>query len=143
MPNQIIRAIRDEDVESVVTLWHSAGLTRPWNDPRKDIEFARKGQHSTVLVMTRQGAIAATAMVGEDGHRGWVYYVATDPRRQRTGLGKAMMSAAEDWLAKRGIWKVQLMVRGNNADVHEFYRRLGYEPSDVLVFQKRLDQTTT
>ena len=36
------------------------------------------------------------------------------------------MAAAEDWLRARGIEKLQLMVRGDNAKVHAFYRSLGY-----------------
>ena len=47
-------------------------------------------------------------MVGHDGHRGWVYYVATDPDRRAKGYGRAIMNAAEDWLRAAGIAKLQL-----------------------------------
>ena len=60
-------------------------------------------------------AIVATAMVGHDGHRGWVYYVATDPDRRAKGYGRAIMNAAEDWLRAAGIAKLQLLVRRENA----------------------------
>ena len=49
--------------------------------------------------------IVATAMVGHDGHRGWVYYVAVDPDRRSRGYGRAIMNAAEDWLRAAGIAK--------------------------------------
>ncbi len=84
-------------------MWHAAGVSRPWNDPVRDIAFARRGPHSTVLVAELGGRIVATAMVGEDGHRGWVHYVAADPAHQCEGLGRAMMDAAEKWLAVRGF----------------------------------------
>jgi ribosomal protein S18 acetylase RimI-like enzyme len=131
-----IRAIGDADVEAVIALWHAAGVARPWNDPVVDIAFARRGPHSTILVAVVGGAIAATVMVGEDGHRGWVYYVAADPEQQGSGLGRAIMTAAEDWLKTRGVWKLQLMVRGDNAAVQEFYKRLGYKLVDTVCFQK-------
>ena len=54
-------------------------------------------------------------MVGHDGHRGWVYYVATDPDRRAKGYGRAIMDAAEDWLRAAGIAKLQLLVRRENA----------------------------
>ena len=38
------REIEDRDVEAVVALWQACGLTRPWNDPYKDISFAREGR---------------------------------------------------------------------------------------------------
>lgn len=132
----VIREIVDADVEPVVALWHSAGVARPWNNPAKDIAFARREPHSTVLVACCGSELVATAMVGEDGHRGWVYYMAVAPGRQRQGFGAIMMQAAEDWLRKRGIWKVQLLVRADNTPAGHFYEQLGYRDTKSICFQK-------
>ena len=132
------REIADADVDSVVALWQACGLTRAWNDPYKDIAFARQSETSTVLVLEHDGAIAATAMVGHDGHRGMLYYVAVDPARQRHGLGKAAVRAAEAWLAARGVWKVNLLVRAENAAVKGFYEALGYEVNPVLCMARKI-----
>ena len=86
----------------------------------------------------RWDALSATVMVGFDGHRGWVYYLAVDPGARRGGLGRAMMAAAEDWLRARGAPKIQLMVREDNAAVAAFYERLGYEVQATTVFGKWL-----
>ncbi len=131
----------DADTEQVVALWHAAGVARPWNDPLRDIAFARRDAHSTVLVAQLDGRIVASAMVGEDGHRGWVYYVAADPARQGSGLGRTMMEAAENWLAQRGVWKVQLLVRADNAAVRQFYEHLGYRDTRSICFQKIIEQS--
>ncbi len=87
-----IRPIEDADIPAVIALWHAAGVARPWNDPATDIAFARRGPHGTVLVAEIEGSVAATAMAGEDGHRGWLYYVAVRPSvgaraRARHGRG--------------------------------------------------------
>ena len=66
-------------------------------------------------------------MVGHDGHRGWVYYVAVDPDQQGKDFGRAIMAAAEDWLRGQGVEKVMLMVRPDNTQVQAFYDRLGYD----------------
>ena len=131
-----IREMEDGDVEDVVAVWTAAGVTRPWNDPAKDLAFARLNPHSTVLVAIDRGRVAATVMVGEDGHRGWVYYVAVDPARRGRGLGRAIMTAAEDWLRARGVWKLQLLVREENAGVQRFYERLGYRDLKTVCMQK-------
>ncbi len=68
-----VREMNDGDLDQVVAVWHAAGVARPWNDPAKDIAFARRNAHSTVLVAILSDAVAATAMVGEDGHRGWIF----------------------------------------------------------------------
>ena len=78
-------------------------------------------------------------MVGHDGHRGWVYYVTVDPDRRDQGFGRAIMDAAEDWLRERGIQKLQLMVRKDNAQVHAFYKSIGYYNQETVTFAKWLD----
>jgi ribosomal protein S18 acetylase RimI-like enzyme len=134
-----ITAIEDADVTSVVTLWERCGLTRPWNDPVADIALARKGPNSTILLGREDEKVVASAMVGHDGHRGWVYYVATDPDRRGQGLGRAIMNAAEDWLRQAGIAKLQLLVRQDNAKASAFYETIGYDEAAVTVFAKWLD----
>ncbi len=134
-----VRPIEDADINSVIRLWTDAGVTRPWNDPRRDIELCRKGSHSTILVGQHAGSIAATVQVGEDGHRGWVYYVAVDPGHQGKDLGRGIMAAAEDWLRARGIEKLMLLVRSDNTKVQKFYERLDYVEQDRVIYAKWLD----
>lgn len=138
MTKPSVRAIEDGDVPAVVALWHAAGVTRPWNDPLHDIAMARRSPHATVLVALRDGVVAATAMVGEDGHRGWVYYVASDPARRGEGLGRAVMAAAEAWLVARGVAKLNLLVRGGNQAAVGFYEALGYRDTGSVCLQKVL-----
>lgn len=135
-----VRDVVDDDIAEVTALWHAAGVARPWNDPARDIAFARRDEHSTILVGVEGGRVVASAMVGEDGHRGWVYYVAISPERQRGGLGRIMMQAAEDWLIGRGVWKVQLLVRADNAKALGFYDQLGYRDTKSVCLQKVLEK---
>jgi ribosomal protein S18 acetylase RimI-like enzyme len=134
-----ITAIEDGDIAEVVALWQRCGSTRAWNDPAGDIALARKEANATVLLGRNDGVLLASVLVGHDGHRGWVYYVTVDPDHRHEGYGRAIMAAAEGWLRARGIEKLQLMVRGDNAQVHAFYRSLGYYDQDRVVFAKWLD----
>ena len=133
------RELHDVDVESIVALWKRCELTRDWNDPYKDIKFARDGKTSTVLVGIVAECIVASVMVGHDGHRGVLYYLVVDPVFQKRGFGKAAVAAAEAWLRERGVWKINLMVRSENEKAGRFYERLGYEVNPVTSFGKRLD----
>jgi ribosomal protein S18 acetylase RimI-like enzyme len=134
-----IAPITDADVEPVVALWQACGLTRPWNDPHADIALARRGDSATILVGRDGGTIVATAMVGHDGHRGWVYYVAVDPDSRKRGYGRIIMAAAEDWLRNAGILKLQLLVRRENVQAGSFYQSLGFAESTSVMFAKWLD----
>ncbi|WP_369824778.1 GNAT family N-acetyltransferase [Cellulosimicrobium sp. KWT-B] len=153
----VFTEVEDADVEAVVALWRECGLTRPWNDPYRDLADARLGETSTVLVgrATRDlptvapggapeapgvaaGELVATAMAGVDGHRGWLYYVAVDPRVQGRGTGRATVVVAEAWLAAQGARAVRLMVRSTNDAVRGFYERLGYADQECVVLGRPL-----
>jgi ribosomal protein S18 acetylase RimI-like enzyme len=134
-----ITDIADGDVAAVIALWQACGLTRPWNDPASDIALARRGENSTVLVGRLGSHVVATAMVGHDGHRGWVYYVAVDPDQQSKGFGRAIMKATEEWLRQTGIAKLQLMVRPDTKKVQAFYESLDYDEQERIIYAKWLD----
>jgi ribosomal protein S18 acetylase RimI-like enzyme len=131
--------ITDADVPAVIALWQRCGLTRPWNDPAADIALARRGPNATILIGRAEGAIVASALVGHDGHRGWVYYVAVDPDHQKKDYGRTIMAEAEAWLRATGIEKVMLMVRPDNRQVRAFYDKLGYATQERVVYAKWLD----
>jgi ribosomal protein S18 acetylase RimI-like enzyme len=134
-----ITPIEDADVAAVIALWQRCDLTRPWNDPAADIAMARRGENATVLVGRDGSDIAASVLVGHDGHRGWVYYVSVDPDRRGKGHGREIMNAAEDWLRGHGIEKLQLMVRAGNAKVQAFYETLDYQEQARVIYAKWLD----
>jgi ribosomal protein S18 acetylase RimI-like enzyme len=77
-------------------------------------------------------------MAGYDGRRGWINYVAVAPTHQRTGLGRAMMEAAEAYFRELDCLKVNLQVREANHAGMEFYRALGYTVDHVVSLGKRL-----
>jgi ribosomal protein S18 acetylase RimI-like enzyme len=133
-----IGELRADEADAAVALWQACGLTRPWNDPHADLKLALASPASTILAGRLNDVIVATVMVGSDGHRGWVYYLAVAPNAQRAGHGAAMMRAAEGWLRQRGAPKLNLMVRADNAAAVGFYAAIGYAASDVMVLQKIL-----
>jgi len=134
-----IKPIEDGDIAEVIALWQRCGSTRAWNDPAGDIALARKETNATVLLGRNDSALVASVLVGHDGHRGWLYYVTVDPDHRFKGYGRVIMTAAENWLRARGIEKLQLMVRGDNAKVRAFYESLGYYDQERVVFAKWLD----
>ena len=131
------RPLDEHDIDNVIALWTDCGLVRPWNDARRDIDFARGRESSDILVGVEDGKLVASVMVGHDGHRGWLYYVSVAPAFQGTGAGKATVQAAEAWLKQRGIWAINLNIRSENEKVRAFYAALGYEMRDVVVMGRR------
>ena len=134
----IIRAFTVADTESVVQLWTACGLTRPWNDPYKDVQRKLAIQPEMFLVLELGDAVIGSAMAGYDGHRGSVYYLAVDPAFQGRGHGVRLMQAIEAMLIDEGCPKLNIMVRRDNIAVQDFYTRTDYVEDDVIVLGKRL-----
>lgn len=133
-----IRPFHRSDTETVVDLWRSADLLRPWNDPHRDIERKLAVMPELFLVAEAEGAVVGSVMAGYDGHRGWLYYLATSPEHRGKGIGRALVARAENELLALGCPKVQLMVRRENEAVRGFYTSLGYGDVDVWMGGKRL-----
>jgi ribosomal protein S18 acetylase RimI-like enzyme len=133
-----IRPYRETDESAVVALWHDCGLTRPWNDPHKDIARKLSVQRELFLVGEAQGRVVASVMAGFEGHRGWVNYLAVAPALRGCGHGAALMQQVEAQFIAMGCPKVSLLVRATNSAVLAFYRRLGYAADDAVPLGKRL-----
>ena len=134
----MIAQLEVADIPALVALWEACGLTRPWNDPERDARLAIEGATSTILGLRDGEALIASVMIGLDGHRGWIYYLAVAPERRREGLGRALMDAAEAWLRARGAPKLQLMVRTTNEEALGFYEALGLERQEVVTLGRFL-----
>jgi ribosomal protein S18 acetylase RimI-like enzyme len=133
-----IRPYREQDEDAVVALWQACGLTRPWNDPHKDIARKLTVQRELFLVGEMGGRLVATVMAGFDGHRGWVNYLAVAPELRGRGIGARLMKVIEEKFTAAGCPKVNLLVRAGNTAVLEFYRRLGYTADEAVPLGKRL-----
>lgn len=134
-----IRQFAVADTEHVVALWVAAGLTKPWNDPRKDIARKLTVQPELFIVAEDEsGTIIGTAMAGYDGHRGWLYYLATAPDARGAGVGRALVEHVEQALLNLGCPKLNLQVRTSNPHPLGFYERLGYSVDETTSLGKRL-----
>ena len=133
-----IRKFRETDRPSVIALWEACDLTRPWNDPNKDIDRKVQFQPDLFLVGEVDSKIVASAMAGYDGHRGSVFYLAVSPSQQGKGIGQSLMRHIEQALINLGCPKLNIVVRSTNERVLGFYNNLSYKPDDVASIGKRL-----
>ncbi len=137
-----IRAFAPSDTETVVALWRSCDLVRPWNNPYQDIlrkltvnpELFLVGE----LALDGTARLVASAMFGYEGHRGWVNYLAVAPDCQRRGFAAQLMAQGEALLLARGCPKLSLQVRSSNTGVIAMYAKLGYCQDAAVSLGKRL-----
>jgi ribosomal protein S18 acetylase RimI-like enzyme len=135
----VVRKYSAEDQAAVIDLWDRCGLLRPWNNPVKDIGRKLRANSDWFLVAVVGNKIVGSIMIGYEGHRGWINYLAVDPSLRRQGVGRRLMEQAEELLRKAGCPKINLQVRPANKQAADFYASLGYLHEDVLSLGKRLD----
>lgn len=140
-----IRPYRAADKDAVIALWETCGLVRPANDPALDIAMKLLAGGKWLFVAEASSGLGATkrvvgtVMAGYDGHRGWINYLAVEPKSQGGGIGRALMTEAERVLKAAGCPKINLQVRTNNLAVQGFYEKLGFSIDPVVSMGKRLE----
>jgi ribosomal protein S18 acetylase RimI-like enzyme len=124
--------------DTVVDLWRKCNLVVPQNDPVEDIQRKLVFQPDLFFVALLDGKVIGSIMVGYEGHRGWLNYLAVLPEHQRRGYGRKLVEKGVDELKRLGCLKVNLQVRRSNVSVVEFYKHLGFKDDDVVGLGKRL-----
>jgi len=137
MAFEIVR-YRRKFQDAVVGLWRKCNLIVPQNDPVEDIKRKLDFQPDLFFVGLLDGRLIGSIMVGYEGHRGWMNYLAVTPEYQRRGYGGKLVQKAIDELKRIRCLKLNLQVRRNNTSVIDFYKHLGFKEDDVVNLGKRL-----
>jgi ribosomal protein S18 acetylase RimI-like enzyme len=135
----MIRSFQSGDRDALIALWADCDLTRPENDPSRDIDRKLARDPENLLVLDADGAIVGSVMLGYDGHRGWINYLAVHPSHRRQGWARQLMEEAERRLRDVGCAKINLQVRSSNRETIAFYSQVGFVVDDVIGLGKRLE----
>ena len=146
-PDFDIRPAREEDYPALLAL--SARLTMgtaPWRDPAKVAAAARGWIESSlasahedgraVMVALLDGRVAGMVSLAERRHftgdlDAYIGELVTDGAVEGSGAGRALMAAAEEWAAGRGLSRITLETGARNDRARHFYERAGFAEEDV------------
>ncbi|CAN5278303.1 GNAT family acetyltransferase [soil metagenome] len=125
--------------QAVIDLWNQVfGYQAAHNNPVTTIDLKLAVDDGLFFVCEQGGAVVGTTMAGYDGHRGWLYSVAVHPSQRRSGIGAALVEAAEAALAALGCLKINLQIIAENGKVAAFYEALGYSQEPRISMGKRI-----
>jgi ribosomal protein S18 acetylase RimI-like enzyme len=133
-----VREFRMDDGAAVRAFWEASDIRiRPGDDDVSLAAFADRNPGLFLLAVDERG-LAATALGGWDGRRGWLYHVAVRPDQRRHGLGGRLVRIIEQRLKERGCPKVNLIVWDDNAGAMNFWTAAGYTRATTVEFEKQL-----
>jgi predicted N-acetyltransferase YhbS len=78
------------------------------------------------LILESATQLAGCIYVEIKNRRGYLGLLAVQPERQKTGLGRALVEAAEDFLRKADCEAVDLRIVSARTELPPLYERLGY-----------------
>lgn len=124
--------------EAIIDLWKKCNLIVPQNDPIEDIQKKLDFQPDSFLSALLDGQLIGSVMVGYEGHRGWLNYLAVLPEYQKRGYERRLAEKAVEELRKLGCSKVNVQVRKSNPSTIGFYKHLGFKDDNVVSLGLRL-----
>jgi N-acetylglutamate synthase-like GNAT family acetyltransferase len=94
---------------------------------RLDPERARQHfERGSFLVAEEEGVLVGCVYVELNGDRGYLGLLSVDPKQQRCGLGRQLVSAAEEFAREIGARHLDLTVVNLRTELLPFYEKLGY-----------------
>ena len=125
MSNIKIRSYCEEDRAGLFALWSEVFPDMPAHvDPEFDLKTKLNENRDQMLVAVDGDEVVGSAMMGFDGHRGWVYYLAVKQDRRGQGVGAAIVAHLEQCARDFGAATMVINARENAL---LFYEKLGYE----------------
>lgn len=99
-------------------------MTGPRTDPGRLAASMQKG--AILLAEDESGQLVASIYLEVRDDRGYAGMLAVAPSRQRSGIGRRMMQAAEDYLRARGCVAFDITVLSLRTELPPIYRTLGF-----------------
>ena len=146
-----VRAATVEDAAAAADLLAALGYETDGEELGDGLAWFAASEDDAVLVDDRDGDVVGLVVV----HRtrtlidpslfGRVTALSVAPAWQRAGVGAALLSAAEAWLAERGVGLVQVNCgrRPERDAAHRFYPSMGYrdQHDHHVLYEKHLAAT--
>jgi ribosomal protein S18 acetylase RimI-like enzyme len=151
-----VRKATERDVPEIVAVVNAA--FRVESDFRagertSSAEILRLMQSDTFLVALEQERITGSVQVRIDELTGYFGMLAVDPSRQRSGVGRALLEAAENYCREYGCSEMTLSTGSVRRELFPYYEKFGYQiisvhpaqnegpftkPIDIVKMAKRL-----
>ena len=146
-PGVKVRRYQPKDRSSVIGLGPRLTIgVAPWRAPALVLDAVRRwiersletadDDHHAVLVALVDDRVVGVVTLSEQRHfasdvDGYISELVTAEDVEGFGVGRALLTAAEDWTRQRGRRCLTLETGAENVRALSFYRQAGYSVEDV------------
>lgn len=130
----VLRNAVPADIPAIVALINSAFAVEKFFKTGERIDaagFVEMLLHGEFLLLESSGAIIACVYVRITNERAYAGTLAVDPARQKAGIGRRMMRAAEDYARSHGCAVLDIRIVNVRPELSEIYTKLGFVPTGI------------
>jgi N-acetylglutamate synthase len=121
------------DIPECLALWDATenmGLSTEDDTPDGISKFLARNPGLSFVARDDSGALVGAILAGHDGRRGKLYHLAVAPGFMCKGVGRRLLEAATEALAREGIRKCYIYIYKANEHGREFWRKRGWREQD-------------
>ena len=121
-----LRPATADDIAGVLAFWRESA--EPTSTDSDEVLASLIGRDpGALIVAVTDGRIVGTVIAGWDGWRGSIYRLAVGPDQRRSGLGQALLRAAEERLDGVGARRLHAIVVEENDVAVAFWTASDWE----------------
>jgi N-acetylglutamate synthase-like GNAT family acetyltransferase len=124
-----VRTATEADFDSILNLVNSAFQIERFfkNRDRLDAEdLKRHFRDGTFLLMEDDGNLIGCVNVKRHGNHAYFGLLAVDPSRQKSGIGRRLVAAAEEFARETGARAMDLKIIHLRSELRDIYGKMGY-----------------
>ncbi len=141
-----IRTLNVDDYDAICAVWKASGVhyRTTGRESREAFTQQMAGGLQTILGAVDCGnagdggeRLVGVALVTHDGRKGWINRLGVVPERQRQGIGKLLVRAAEDLIHQKGLIIVAALVEHDNEASLSMFKSEGFQVVNAYYLTKR------
>lgn len=124
-----IRAATEADFDPILNLVNTAFQVERFfknQDRLSPTDLARRFKDGTFLLAEEDGRIVGSVYVQRHGDRAYFGLLSIDPARQKEGIGRRLVAAAEEFARETGARFMDLKLIHLRAELPGIYEKMGY-----------------
>jgi predicted N-acetyltransferase YhbS len=129
-PQLFIRHASEPDAQAVTDLINTAFQVERFflaRDRLNADEVRLRLEQGTFLLLEDAGVLVGCVYAELRGESGYVGLLSVTPQRQKAGLSRMLMTAAEEYFRANGCRRAELRIVNLRKELPPYYRHLGYQ----------------